>query len=227
MAKSGLAIFDEIATRISDTAVPVGSRNFLPEEPLRNVVAADMHIDGHLTHVDITDSIIEKTRFTAANVADCSFDRIIFKECDLSGVTFVNCLFRHCLIVGAKSSSHLAFIDCNLDNLLIGQTRLEHLEFQNSKLGDVTLCDLRLRKLTFADCEKYKRRGQLTLNNIELNGATGLDTLHACGIQTRMDESLWRELSDMYMREKGFEALEPGTEISQLLDGLATLTVHG
>lgn len=224
MAKSKLTIFEEMATSIRNTAVPIESHEFLPEEPTRYALALDMSMGGHTSRLDVTDSIIEKTRFTAATIAGSSFDRVIFRTCDLSGVTFVNCLFRDCLIVGSKSSAHLAFIDCTLDNILVGQTRLERLEFQDSKIGVVTLCDLSLQHLLIHDCEKYKRDSRLTMTNVELSGATGLDTLHSCGVQVKMDAALWRALSDSFMREKGFEEIgeAPAKETSQQFTRLAT-----
>ena len=81
-----------------------------------------------------------------------------------------------------------------------------------------------LQHLHFQDCEKYKRLGEVTLTDVKLSGATGLDTLRSCGVQVKMDAALWRELSDSFMREKGFEEIgeTPARELSQQFTRLVT-----
>jgi uncharacterized protein YjbI with pentapeptide repeats len=223
MAKSVLTTFEALANRLAQTVTPIEPSAFSDEEAICLALAANMKIDRHPPRLDITDSIIERTRFTAATIVGSAFDRVIIRACDLSGVTFVNCLFRECLVVGSKSSAHLAFIDCNHDNVLIGQTRLERLEFHNSKIGTAALFDVTLQHLRFQDCKRYKHRGEVTLTDVELGGATGLGTLRSCGVQVKMDAALWRELSDSMMHEKGFEEIgeSPAREASQQFTRLA------
>jgi hypothetical protein len=163
--------------------------------------------ERHHHNFDWTDTLVSASRFTAATIESARFERVIFQGCELSGVTFTDCIFRHCLIADVKASSFLAFVDSDLDGLVMTKTSLDRLEIQQSKIGMVTIAESIVRELSFYQCEPFKRSGRVSLAQLELDAIAGLSDLRKSGVAVQVDGDLWRLLGDLYLKEQGLKEI--------------------
>ena len=175
--------------------------------------------------VDWSDCIVERCRFSAAVIAESFFERVVFHDCDFTGLTFVNCLIRDCIVLGIKSKSHFVLDNCILDGLSLDRSDIDRLEVHGCRIGALTCTNISARQILFHHCRSLKRTGgEISLSDSDLAQVSGLDSLAKAGITLRVDSPLWRDLGDSLLRERGIEEVEQSK--AGLTDELAELSTH-
>ncbi|MGI9327042.1 MAG: hypothetical protein ACR2PZ_17625 [Pseudomonadales bacterium] len=158
--------------------------------------------------VDWSDSIIDRCRFDSTTISDSSFERVVIRDCDLSGVTFVNCLLRDCLIIGVKARSYLGLDNCIIDRVTMARSHADRFEVHNSQIAAIEFVAVTSPQLTFHQCQAHKRRGRMLFADCRIERVGGLETMGKSGISVVLDEPMWRELGDHYLRERGMQQLD-------------------
>lgn len=209
----------KLLNKIRDGAISEATNPFEGEARVSYCLISIAPIEDCSSKLQWTDCFTSNLRLTASSFQDCSFDRVVFLGCDLSGVSFVNCLFRDCFIVNVKSSSHISFINCNLDNIVCLTSQFENIEIQNTKIGEVTFARIRAEKLIINDCYNYKRKGSLSIIDSQFSAVGGLEDVTKIGVKVNVDSNLWRDLGDFYLKQKGIEEfdVESGSSLNRSL----------
>jgi hypothetical protein len=176
------------------------------------VVGAD--VGPRVDAIDWSDSVVERSRLAGTTVSNSSFERVVFHDCDFSGMTFANCLLRDCLIVGVKSNSHLTLDNCILDGLTFARIRTDRFEIHNCRIGSLNCVEVTSAQLVFHHCNSHKRYGRISFSDSDLAKVVGLDTLGESGINVVVDAALWRDLGDYLLRERGIEELDRSSILS-------------
>jgi len=176
------------------------------------VVGAD--VGRSVEAVDWSDSIVEGSRLIGTTVSHSSFERVVFHDCDFSGITFANCLLRDCMMVGVKSRSHLALDNCILDGLTLARSQTDRLEIHNCRIGTFDCAELISAQLVFHHCNSHRRCGRVSFSDSDLVKVGGLDSLGESGINVVVDAALWRDLGDYFLRERGIEELDRSSVLS-------------
>jgi len=209
----------QLLNKIHDGAISEAANPFEDEARVSNCLISIAPIEDCSSKLEWTECFTRNLRFTASSFQDCSFDRVVFLACDFSGVSFVNCLFRDCFIVNVKSSSHISFINCNLDNIAFLKSKFENIEFQNTKIGEVTFARICAEKLLLNDCYNYKRKGSLSIIDSQFSAVGGLEGVTKIGVKVNVDSNLWRDLGDFYLKQKGIAEfdVESGSSLNRSL----------
>lgn len=181
------------------------------EHVSRSTIAGVEAAGERFEAVDWSDCIVERCRFSGAVLADGLFERVVFHDCDFTGLTFANCLMRDCVVLGVRSKSHLVLDNCILDGLTLARSSIDSLEVQNCRIAALNCFGVSARRLAFHHCQSPKRAaGSITLDASDLVQVNGLDGLAQAGIGLRVDAALWRDMGDALLRERGVEELEAG-----------------
>ncbi|MBT5872339.1 MAG: hypothetical protein HOH43_02880 [Candidatus Latescibacteria bacterium] len=163
--------------------------------------------EEHLFGLDWTDVIVSATRFTATTIEGAHFHRVIFQDCDLSGLTFIDCMLRDCVFADVKSRAQIQFVNTKIDGVYMTKITLDQLEFQRSKIGNVTVASGDCHTLSFHQCTPMNRNSALTLTQMNLTSIGGLVELRKSGVSVHLDAELWRLLGDLFLREQGFNEI--------------------
>lgn len=171
---------------------------------------------GGLRQVAWSDCVVERCSFVSATVADSTFERVLFTDCDCSGLTLANCLLRDCVFVGVKSVEHFALDNCVLDGVTIARSRLDRLELLASQIIDFECAFNEGREFRVSGCVSPKRRaGRVVLQDSRFVRLMGLDSLGAAGVSVHMDAALWRAMGDRLLVERGFAELDGELRLSE------------
>ena len=190
----------------------------LGEATIGGVDAAGQRLEA----VDWTDCVVERCRFSGAVMADAHFQRVVFHDCDFTGLTFANCLLRDCIVIGVRSKSHLVLDNCILDGLTLARSSIDSFEVQGCRVATLSCLEVSARRLVFQHCWAPKRATScITLDGGDLQQVSGLDGLAQAGIGVRVDAALWRDMGDALLRERGVEELD-----ASVSDELAELSNH-
>lgn len=210
---------------IIDHAAPLDESAIEDGERIRFGAMTGADVGARVESIDWSDSLIERCRFISTTIAHASFERVIFRDCDFSGLTFQNCRLHDCLILGMRSRSHLALDGCLLDGLTLARCRIDRLELHDCRIGSLQFIEVTSERLLFHRSSARKGQGRVTISDSELAMVGGLETLKDSGIHVAVDAALWRDLGDHLLRERGFEQLErpfepsPGS-LDELIDDL-------
>ncbi|MFK7996840.1 MAG: pentapeptide repeat-containing protein [Granulosicoccus sp.] len=192
------------------------------EERVSFGMVSGTSVDSHIRSVDWTDSIIENCRFNNTTLKNSSFDRVAILDCDLSGVTFSNCLLRECLIMGVNAKYHFALDDCILDHVMFARSRVDRFDIHNTRIVDIEFLGVEASQLDFFNCQAHKRKGSVSFDGCELRKISGLEAMGTHGVNVHVDATMWRDLGDSYLRERGFQQLvERKASESRILDDIA------
>ncbi len=192
---------DSIVPNIS----PLEGNSIEDDERVSFAVVTAASIGNQIQAADWSDSVIERCRFNSTVITDSRFDRIAILDCDLSGVTFVNCLLRECLIMGVKSKFHLGLDNCIVDNVMVTRSHIDHFEIRACQIAELDLLGVESPSMGFHQCQPYKKAGQVSIEECEIEKISGLDVLGEAGIVVQVDTPMWRDLGDYYLKEKGFQ----------------------
>ncbi len=204
-----------------DNATPLDGNAIEDGERIRFGVMAGADAGARVESVDWSDSLIDRCRFIGTTIAHSSFERVVFRDCDFSGLTFQNCRLHACLFLGIRSRSHLALDGCLLDSLTLARCRADRLEIHDCRIGSMHCIEVTAERLLFHRSSSRKGQGRVTITDSELAMAGGLDTLKDSGVRVAVDAALWRDLGDRLLRERGFEQLDrPFGHSTESLDQL-------
>lgn len=173
-----------------------------------------------------TNCEVRASRFSATTMENCTFDHVVFGDCDLSGVSFIDCIFRNCIILGGKSTSLLAFVDSSLSLLFIAGTKIERIEIQGSRIGTLSLVDSAIEVLTFSNCRPHSSTAKISLARLDLGSAGGVSKLPEAGVPVSVDTSLWTQFGDLYLKQLGLAEMTSVDEeatldiLAKSIDGL-------
>ncbi|MGK0224025.1 MAG: hypothetical protein ACI9ON_003273 [Limisphaerales bacterium] len=219
-------MLEKLVRTIASNVSPLQGNTIENDERVSFAVVEATDIGSKLESVDWSDSIIELCRFESTTISNSSFERVIIRDSDLSGVTFSNCLLRDCLIIGIKARSYLGLDNCIIDNVTMARSHTDRFEIHNSRIAAVDFVGLTSSQLTFHQCKSHKRKGRISFADCSIERVGGLDTMSKSGVGVLVDEPMWRDLGDHYLRERGMQQLEGRAalqddlldEISQGLD---------
>mgnify|MGYP001043010091 CR=1 FL=1 len=158
--------------------------------------------------VEWSDSIVDRCRFESTTITDSSFQRVIFRDSDLSGVTFVNCLLRDCLIIGVRARSYLGFDNCIIDNVTLARCQTDRFEFHNSSIAAIDFVRVASKQLTFHQSQAHKKSGRMSFANCDVDRVGGLEALGKAGLSVQLDIPMWRDLGDQLLKERGMQQLD-------------------
>ncbi len=177
--------------------------------PLARTKVKDAGLEEQHVHgLDWADVVVSASRFTATTIEKAHFQRVIFQDCDLSGLTFVDSTLRDCVFADVKSRAQMNFTNTRIEGVFMTEILLDHLEFQQSKIGSVTIAGGECQTLSFHHCAPMNRYSGLTLTQLNLKSVGGLTELRKSGVAVQVDGDLWRSLGDMYLRQQGLDEIE-------------------
>jgi hypothetical protein len=169
-----------------------------------------------LRSVSWADTVVEFSRCSAAVFEGARFDRVVFRDCELSGVSFIDCSFRDCVVIGGKATSMLSVVDCAINGLWILDLNADRIEIQGGTIRALSIVDSSVGELVFNQPAGPKRsRGAVRLANLALGSVGGVTRLTEAGITVSVDAELWSLFGDLLLRQLGVEQLDP-TGIAQL-----------
>jgi len=211
---------------ITSNVSPLQGNTIENDERVSFGVIETTEIGSKVEAADWSDSIIELCRFNATMISDSSFERVVIRDSDLSGVTFSNCLLRNCLIIGIKARSYLGLDNCIIDNVTIARSHIDRFEIHNSRIAAIDFVGVSSPQITFHQCQAHKRKGRMSFADCSIERVGGLETMGKSGVSVLVDEPMWRDLGDYYLRERGMRQLDRKAalhddlldEISQGLD---------
>lgn len=203
---------DDLLTKFVQTIAPnvspLQGNTIEDDERVSFGALSSTNLDSHIEAAEWTDSIIERCRFDSTTLLNSSFDRVAILDCDLSGVTFSNCLLRECLIVGVRSKFHLSFDNCILDRVIIARSRTDKLEIENSRIVELEFLGFETAQLNFRECQPYKRKGRVSIEDSVISQVSGLEMMGKSGISVDVDAPMWRDLGNHYLKQRGFRQID-------------------
>lgn len=222
LCSNGFEMFAKFVQAIMPNVSPLLGNTIENEERVSFGVVDTTEVRGDLEAIEWSDSIIERCRFHNSTISDSSFERVVIRESDLSGVTFRNCLLRDFLIMGIKARSYVGLDNCILDRVTIVRSHTDRFEIHNSRISQIDFSGVSSTQLTFHQCKPHKREGQVSFSGCSIEHVGGLETMGKLGVSTLVDEQMWRDLGDHYLREHGFQQLDDEAALHEgLLDEVA------
>ena len=204
----GFDMFADFVQAIMPNVSPLHGNTIESEERVSFGVVDGTEVRSDLEAVEWSDSIIERCRFYGTTISDSSFERVVIRESDLSGVTFRNCLLRDCLIMGIKARSYVGLDNCIIDRVTIVRSDTDRFEVHNSRISEIAFVGVSSNQLTFHQCKAHKRKGQVSFSGCSIERIGGLEAMGTLGVSALVDEPMWRDLGDHYLREHGIQQLD-------------------
>ena len=207
---------------IMSNVSPLQGNTIEDDERVSFGVIEALDVVSKVEAVDWSDSLIELCRFESTTISNSSFERVVIRDSDLSGVTFSNCLLRDCLIIGIKARSYLGLDNCIIDNVTVARSHTDRFEIHNSLIAAVDFIGITSAQLTFHQCQAYRKKGRISFADCSIERVGGLETMGKSGISVEVDEPMWRDLADYYLRERGMQQLAGCTAMhNDLLDDIS------
>lgn len=105
--------------------------------------------------------------------------------------------------MGVNARIGLTVYDCIIDNLTIGRSHTDSLVISHSRVSSVNLLGVDAGTLEFHQCEAYKSRGKVIIQECEIEKVSGLEQLGNGRVTTHVDALMWRDLGDNYLKKIG------------------------
>lgn len=145
---------------------------------------------------EIADVVFRNCDFSNADLSGCSYHRVRFVDCRLSGANFSETTAHHLSLERCKgewlnsSFSRLRmvrFADCRLSGSSFSDCRLERCEFVACDLSETEFFGTRLRGLSFADSVirglRVREVESFELNGLKVNALQAVELARLLGLE--------------------------------------------